>query len=439
MKKLIFSLVLLFSASMLFGQGKYGADSAECVKYLSFYTQYMKQGNIDEAAPSWRKAISICPPTASQNMLLDGMKIMRREIGKYKNNPVRKKELVDSLMLLHTLRLENYPKYRVTAQTNLAKDMINYSEKGQEENVYNVLGQTMDITKEKTDITVAVRYLHYAIELYKNGTFTEEQVLQSFNKSINVLESVNQAKPSESAESAIQDVENMFAQSGVASCDGLMSLFAPRYEQTPDDKALLQNIVSLFTAANCTDSELFRAAIEGLHKLDPSHHSAYLLYKLYASSSAAEDIEKAKIYMKEAIDAEDSDLTADGDYYYEYATFCFKMGDNVEAIDAAKKSAAISETNAGKAFFLIGTIWGTTQCKGNEVESRAQFWVATDYMNKAKKLDPSLEAEANKQIANFAKYYPEQANAFMYDIVDGDSFTVSCNGMRETTTVRTLK
>ena len=60
-------------------------------------------------------------------------------------------------------------------------------------------------------------------------------------------------------------------------------------------------------------------------------------------------------------------------------------------------------------------------------------------MNKAKKLDPSLEAEANKQIANFAKYYPEQANAFMYDIVDGDSFTVSCNGMRETTTVRTLK
>ena len=159
MKKLIFSLVLLFSASVLFGQGKYGADSAECVKYLSFYTQYMKQGNIDEAAPSWRKAISLCPPTASQNMLLDGMKIMRKEIGKYKNNPIRKKELVDSLMMLHNLRLENYPKYRVTAQTNLAKDMINYSEKGQEESVYNVLGQTMDITKEKTDITVApLRY-----------------------------------------------------------------------------------------------------------------------------------------------------------------------------------------------------------------------------------------------------------------------------------------
>lgn len=439
MKRLIFSLALIFSASMLFGQGKYGADSAECVKYLSFYTQYAKQGNLDEAAPSWRKAISICPPTASQNMLIDGMKIMRKEINKYKNNPIRKKELVDSLMMLHNLRLENYPKYRVTAQTNLAKDMMNYSENGQEEDVYNVLDKTLDITKEKTDIAIAVRYLHYAIELYKKGTFTEEQVRSSFNKSINILEAVNQAKPSESAAGAIQDVENMYAQSGVASCDGLMSLLAPRYEQTPDDKALLQNIISLLTNANCTDSELFRNAVEGLHKLDPSHNTAYLLFKLYSSSSDKGEIEKAKSYLKEAIDAEDSDLTVDGDYYFEYATYCFKMGDNLEAIEAAKKTAAISEANAGKAYFLIATIWGTTHCKGDEIESRANFWVATDYMLKAKKLDPSLEEEANKHIANYEKYYPEQATAFMHEKLDGESFTVSCNGMRETTTVRTLK
>lgn len=132
MKKLLLSIVILFSASFAFAQGKYGADSAECVKYLSFYQQYVKQGNLEEAAPSWRKAISLCPPTASQNMLMDGMKILRKEINTYKNNPIRKKELVDSLMWLHSLRIENYPRYVVTAKTNYAVDMMNYSEKGSE-------------------------------------------------------------------------------------------------------------------------------------------------------------------------------------------------------------------------------------------------------------------------------------------------------------------
>ncbi|MFB0973703.1 MAG: hypothetical protein QMB59_03940, partial [Bacteroidales bacterium] len=46
-----------------FAQGKYGADSATCVKYLSYYTEYMKQDDIAEATPFWQKAIQVCPPT----------------------------------------------------------------------------------------------------------------------------------------------------------------------------------------------------------------------------------------------------------------------------------------------------------------------------------------------------------------------------------------
>ena len=67
MKKL--SLVIAAVAVLLgtnaFAQGKYGADSAECIKYLSYYKEYFKQKNYDESFPSWRKAYQICPPTAS--------------------------------------------------------------------------------------------------------------------------------------------------------------------------------------------------------------------------------------------------------------------------------------------------------------------------------------------------------------------------------------
>jgi hypothetical protein len=60
-------------------------------------------------------------------------------------------------------------------------------------------------------------------------------------------------------------------------------------------------------------------------------------------------------------------------------------------------------------------------------------------MIKAKNADPSLASEADIHISSYRKYYPMQADAFMYDIVDGDSFSISCGGLRETTTVRTQK
>ncbi|MBO7203643.1 MAG: hypothetical protein J6U71_03535 [Bacteroidales bacterium] len=438
MKKLLLSIVILFSASFAFAQGKYGADSAECVKYLSFYQQYVKQGNLEEAAPSWRKAISLCPPTASQNMLMDGMKILRKEINTYKNNPIRKKELVDSLMWLHSLRIENYPRYVVTAKTNYAVDMMNYSEKGSEMEVYNVLADAMATAKEKSTVAIPVRYMHYAIDLYNSGKLTEEDVLNSFQTSVSVLESIQKAKPSDMVTNAIADVENLFAQSGVVSCEGLVNLFEPRYNSNPEDKSVLTAIVSLFSSTNCTEEVLFRNAVEGLHKIEPSSNSAYLLYKLYAGTP--EGATKAVEYMQQAVELENTNENSAASYQFELATYYFqKLGKNAEAIAAAKSAAELSDEYKAKAYFLIGTIWSTIKCQGNEIETRAPFWVATDYMIKAKNADPSLASEADIHISSYRKYYPMQADAFMYDIVDGDSFSISCGGLRETTTVRTQK
>ncbi len=65
--------------------------------------------------------------------------------------------------------------------------------------------------------------------------------------------------------------------------------------------------------------------------------------------------------------------------------------------------------------------------------------MAVDYLQKAKAADESLTADCNKLIGSYSVYYPQKAEAFMYDIVDGQSYTVNCGGMRATTTVRTQK
>ena len=94
---------------------------------------------------------------------------------------------------------------------------------------------------------------------------------------------------------------------------------------------------------------------------------------------------------------------------------------------------------AGKAYFLMGQIWGTTACGGDEIEKRAHYWVAGDFLQKAKNADASLADEANRVIGSYSIYFPETAEAFMYNVTDGQSYRVVCNGMSATTTVRTRK
>lgn len=424
-------------STLVFGQGRYGADSAECIKYLSFYQQYVKQNNLEDAAPNWRKAIKFCPPTASQNMLLDGMKIMRKEINQFRNNPIRKKELVDTLMMLHQMRIDTYPNYATTAKTNKAVDMMNYAEPGTEMDVYNALGEALDAAKAKSNTTVAVRYLDYAIQLYKAGRLMDSDVFSAFEKSVETLELVKAAKPSKMVDDAIADVESLFAGSGVASCENLVTVFQPRYEASPEDETLLSNIVTLFSSTGCTQEDLFLQAVEGLYKVDPSSNSAHLLFQLYSSLPDGGD--QAVKYMNEAIAFEDSDAEKDAEYYFELATYLFSKLDRKADAAAAAKKAAESATWQARAYFLLGTIWSTVKCDGNPIESRAQFWVATDYMLKAKNTDATMAGEVDKQIATYRQYYPLQSDAFMYDIVDGDRFQVNCNGMNETTTVRTQK
>ena len=60
-------------------------------------------------------------------------------------------------------------------------------------------------------------------------------------------------------------------------------------------------------------------------------------------------------------------------------------------------------------------------------------------MTKAREADASLAEDANELAGQYRRYFPQQADAFMYDVQDGNSYTVSCSGMRESTTVRTLK
>lgn len=430
---LAFSMVFSFGAS---AQGKYGADSAECVKYLSYYKEYFKQKNYDQATPNWRQAYSICPPTANQTMLVDGTVLVRRLIANTKDEAYRK-SLVDTLMAIHDARIQYYPKYAVTARNNKGTDMSNYIK--DPKTLYAGYNEIIAANGKNVKPSILLFDLNSAITLFQDGAITAEDVINTYQRNMDLLSSISPKNDAEAAQNdkVKGDLEGLFISSNVASCDNLIALFTPRLEANPNDIAVVSNIVTMMSKTEgCTDNDLFLKAVTAMHKLDPSHKSAYFIYRLNASRG---NTDSAISYLEQAIAYPESDEATDGEYYYELAKFCYTNGMKARAFSAANKAAELNPSVKGECYMLIGNIWAATSCGGNEIEKRAPYWVAVDYYQRAKAANESLSSEANERIASCSRYFPQTAEAFMYDLTAGQSYTVSCGGMTATTTVRTQK
>ena len=442
MKKIVLLISIaamaLFSSSTLSAQGKFGPDSAECIKYLSYYTEYYKQKNYDSALPNWRQAYKLCPPTSRYSLLSDGTTLLKRVLQANSKNPIYREALVDSIMKIYDERIQYWPKYATSSLNNKALDMYNFM-KDEPETLYE--GLTNAIAELGTDArtNLFLFQMNTAVDLYKDGKLDPEAVIAAYEKAVETINAMTPKNDVEkrSNDKTVSDIESLFITSQVASCDNLIALFTPRYEADPQNLDLAKNIVKMMgITEGCTDNDLFLNAVTVMHTQEPSHLSAYNLYKLYAGRA---DVDNAIKYMTEAIENAESDAVADGGYQYELAAFCYKNGQNVKAEAAAKAALELDPSLSGKAYMLLGTIWGSLTCSGNDVEQRAKYWVAVDYMNKAKAADETLTEDVNNMIKQYSSYYPQTAEAFMYDVTDGQSYTVSCGGLRATTTVRTQK
>ena len=436
MKKLaliFFAVVAVFSSQKVSAQGKYGADSAECIKYLSYYQEYYKQKNYDSALPNWRKAYALCPATASQNMFVHGTTLMTRIVSKAPDAATRS-AIIDTILTLQDQRMAAYPKNRVSILNNKAQYMVNY--RGTDAAyIYKNLGEVEQELGSKSNGSVLVNLLQAAIALYRENQLSADDVIAMYDKVTADIEGATAKNAAEEEDNlkVKASIESIFADSKVASCENLIAIFSPRFDADPENLALVSNIVKLMNSAeDCASNDLYLKAVTAMYKMDPSYRSAYALYRL---NNARNNVADAGRYLQEAIDSPESDDATDAQYYYELAAFSYKNGMRGKAYDAARKAIEMDYGYAGKGYLILGNLWASATC-GDTVDKWARYWVAADYYQKARSADPSVADEASSSIGSVSRYYPEASEAFMYDLTKGQSYTVSCGGMSATTTVR---
>ena len=88
---------------------------------------------------------------------------------------------------------------------------------------------------------------------------------------------------------------------------------------------------------------------------------------------------------------------------------------------------------------LVGNAISASSSGCSEPESWGPNWLAYDYYQRAKSLDPSVAEKASERMASCAARFPEQKDIFFREMKEGATVQVTCGGWNESTTVRARK
>jgi len=413
---------------------KYGTDSTSrmnCANNLSTMSEFMKIDLLDHAFPSWQVVFNECP-ASSKNIYLYGIKIYRRRVAKQKD-PAQKAIVLDSLMLIYDRRIEHFGQEALVVGRK-GLDLLRY-DNSQVQRAYEYLKGSADLGKGKTEDAVMLALLQTSNVLFKQDEMDGKDLIDNYLFSSEILNArIKAGKNVGRAETCLQNIEAIFANSGAADCETLVEIFTPKFEETPEDPEFLKKITSLLANQDCEDTELFARSSENLYKTEPSSQAAYNLAKLFYKK---EDYEKSVEYYKEAING-DADAEQKAKYHYELGLILFSKYDDLTNARSNARKAIENKPGWGDPYILIGNLYASSSdnCGENDFEKITVFWAAVDKFKQAKSADPEASSEANELIAKYSAYFPNVEDAFFYGFENGQAYTVGC-WINEKTTVRT--
>lgn len=413
---------------------KYGSDSATCVMHLSLYREFFKQKNYKDAFPHWRWVFKSCP-LASQNVYIDGVKMVSAKIDETKEAD-KKEAMIDTLMMVYDQRITYFGREGYVLGRK-GTDLYTYRP-DKTEQIYQILKKSADLSGNKSEGSPLVYYFRSIIGMVDLQKLDKSAIVDGYDQisqiiDHNLKENAGSAEKLASWENIKGNIESTFEP--YATCPDLVSMYEKKYAASPEDVELLRKITTILERKDCTKENLFFKATESLHKLEPSAQSAFLMGKL---SLQKDQTSKAAEYMQEAANLfeDNSDKIKALEIL---ASINFSQRNFTQARANAQKIIQLNP-NYGKAYILIGDLYAASasMCTGDDLGGSTVYWVAVDKYQKARSVDPSVEEEASSKISQYARHYPKASDLFFRDMVEGNSYTVGC-WINESTTIRGIK
>ena len=423
----------------------------ECVMNVSLFHESVKNKMYADAYGPWWEVYTTCP-NANKSIYSDGAKIVEA-LYQATNDPAEKERLAKLAVEMQDKRIRyfgndaKYPKAYILGEKGLA--YVDFYGESKLAEARECLRQSVEGMGNKSKVMVLVKLVDVSYALYKqdqNGK--AEQFISDYELASNALGDQAADASNKNAEIAGKQkdyVDNIFAISGAADCSKLDEIYGAVVKENLTNLDMLQKIAKLYKRVRCTESEVYFAACEAAHKLQPTQESAAGCASMAAKKG---DYEAAIDYYDQAIKlamVEDA-LEDVADYQYNAAFYCFN---NLKKYAEARKYAQASiatlsglgmNKGQGRCYIIIGMCYAATRLYGNDAKgailNKTVYWAAVDKFYKAKQVDPSVEAQASEFISTYSRYFPTKEERFdLPNEFSGSTYFVG-GWIGETTNIR---
>ncbi|WP_372776261.1 tetratricopeptide repeat protein [Mangrovibacterium sp.] len=416
-------------------------NNTEFMSQFTLYDQFYKQRDYKSAYPHWIKVYRKYPKS-SINIYHHGINMYSNKVESAADQAT-KDAYIDTLMSIYDRRIKYFDQKGFVLGRK-ATDFVKYKlgnpdisesdRKAVLKKSYAELEQAVKLEGNESEAAVMVIFMQVTKSLFLLGELDKEQVVANYGVLSQITDAqLAKAADDERATVAKNEIDKAFQTSGAADCDALVSYYEPKFDEIASNVDDLKKMLRALGRQDCTSSELFAKASEKLYDLEPSAEAAFNMARLFVKR---DEFDRAKEYYQNAIASEtDKELLAK--YYYELGIFTFiKERAFAKARDFARKSLE-NDPNSGKTLILLGDIYaqGAKTYGENDFDHTAVYWLAVDYYQKAKRVDPDVTVSANEKIATYRVYFPNKESLFFEGLQDGQAFKLG-GWINETTTIR---
>ncbi len=283
--------------------------------------------------------------------------------------------------------------------------------------------------KEQMDKETAVNYYKQMEEIAQHNIINNESLSEYYEQAW------------QAAQAQYRAIEK-----DIFDCDYFKPILQEEYQDDPSNPDVVKSILVRLKRRGCPDDDPFVTEVDAKWKTYAAkvnaerqaefeaNNPSFLAKKLYDEG----DFEGAAAKYQEALNTE-TDPNAKANILNGLASIKFrKLAQYGEARRLAKEAASL-KPNWGRPYMLIGDMYAKSarNC-GDSWNQRLAIIAAMDKYTYAKKIDPSVAAEADDRLARYRGSLPAQDEGFMRGVKAGESAKVGC-WIGETVTVRYAK
>jgi len=278
---------------------------------------------------------------------------------------------------------------------------------------YNNLMEMADSIKEYDDHSFPVHIMTIAGELYSWNLIDTTETLVAYTKAKGMVESQLEFRPRDSYYiEAANTIDSIFRSSGAMTCTSIEKIYSEKISKDLHDTVLIKKIIGILAETGCAGSDFYYSLVVKLYANKRSAENAVRLAEL---NLARKNRNKAEFYFSEAFKADSSKIVKSF-VLTRLALTELASGKRQEARNYAQYAWELNSKN-GEALMIIADAYAGSEI-GDAFDNHSVYWVAVDYLNRAKRADSSLEAAANEKIQIYSKLFPTREEGFFRRIND---------------------